>query len=568
MIRKSVAPVWAALGSMLILLVAGEAPSPRAAEGPLVRAALGGRAARDGRVRVIVELNPRSGRHVPEGRLSSLASSAQRTEIRAAAARVISTLRFGVRDVVHRFDTVPYLVLELDADGLAAIENSSGDIVQVMDDSILKPTLADSVPLIQGDQAWAAGHRGSGTTIAVLDTGVDSAHPFLTGKMAEEACYSSTVAGLSQSVCPSGLTSQIGPGSATPCALPECLHGTHVAGIAAGNGVSAGVPFSGVAPDAQLMAVQVFSEITDPISCGGSAPCMGAFTSDIIAGLERVYAVAPALNVVSVNMSLGGNTFAAPCDNQPYKAAIDNLRSIGVATVVASGNSSATSGISTPACISSAISVGSTDKSNHVSWFSNVASFLSLFAPGESITSSIPGGTFRSLSGTSMAAPHVAGTWGLLREAVPGASVGTILNALRQTGLPIAVERQRPGDNGRERGDDSGDDSCHRPGSHRDRGCHRLYAHAGRRHIIGPDVHDRSAGDAGGEPIDGRTRNHRHGHTREWIRRRAGLDRAGGDGRAEYKQRGVDLCRRQHDDPGVERRDADDGRHVRVPPVS
>src|SRR5947207_7324497 len=112
------------------------------------------------------------------------------------------------------------------------------------------------------------------------------------------------------------------------------------------------------------MAVQEFSEITNAINCGGSAPCMGAFTSDIIAGLERVYAMAPDLNVVSVNMSLGGNTFAAPCDNEPYKPIIDNLRSIGVATVVAAGNSSATSGISTPACISTAISVGSTDKSN------------------------------------------------------------------------------------------------------------------------------------------------------------------------------------------------------------
>lgn len=441
MIPKSVAPFWAALASILILLVAGLAPSPHAAGEPVVPQALRDRAAREGRIRVIVELNPQSGRHVPEGRLSGLAAAAQRREIRAAATRVLSTLRSGARDLVHRFDTVPYLVLEIDAAGLAAIENSAADIVQVMDDPILRPVLAESVPLIQGDQVWAAGFRGAGTTIAVVDTGVDAEHPFLAGKVMEEACYSSTVAGLSRSVCPNGLTSQIGPGSAAPCALPDCIHGTHVAGIATGNGANAGVPFSGVAPDAQLMAVQVFSEITNPFSCGGIAPCMGAFTSDIIAGLERVYAMAPALNVVSVNMSLGGTTFTAPCDNQPYKPIIDNLRSIGVATVVAAGNNSATSAISTPACVSSAVSVGSTDKSNHVSWFSNAASFLSLFAPGESITSSIPGGAFQSLSGTSMAAPHVAGTWGLLRQAVPGGSVGTILNALQQTGLPIADTR-------------------------------------------------------------------------------------------------------------------------------
>jgi subtilisin family serine protease len=441
MTRKSIAPIWAALGSTVLLLAGGLVPSPRAASVPIVPKALLDRAARDGRVRVIVRLNLPSGPHVPEGRLSGLATAAQRSEIRAAAGRVISSLRLGARDVVHRFDTVPFVALDLDAAGLAAIERSSGDVIQVMDDPILRLTLADSVPLIQGDQVWAAGYRGAGTTIAVVDSGVDASHPFLANKVVEEACYSSTVANLSQSVCPNGLQSQIGPGAGQPCALDDCFHGTHVAGIAAGNGASAHVAFSGVAPDAQLMAVQVFSEITNATSCGGTAPCLGAFTSNIIAGLERVYARAPVLNVVSVNMSLGGSSFAAPCDSEPYKPIIDNLRSIGIATVVASGNSSSTSGISTPACISTAVSVGSTDKSNHVSWFSNVATFLSLFAPGESITSSVPGGGFEAFSGTSMAAPHVAGVWSLLKQAVPGASVGTILNALRQTGLPITDTR-------------------------------------------------------------------------------------------------------------------------------
>ena len=211
MIRKSVTPVSAAVGSILILLVAGLVPAPRAASGPLIPQALRDRVARDGRIRVIVELNPKSGGHVAEGRMSGLAAASQRGEIRAAATRVISNLRSGTRDLVRRFDTVPYVVLEIDADSLAAIERSS-DVVQVMDDPIIRPTLAESVPLIQGDQVWAAGFTGTGTTIAVIDTGVDPAHPFLTGKISEEACYSSTVPGLSQTVCPNGLTSQIGPG--------------------------------------------------------------------------------------------------------------------------------------------------------------------------------------------------------------------------------------------------------------------------------------------------------------------------------------------------------------------
>jgi subtilisin family serine protease len=190
------------------------------------------------------------------------------------------------------------------------------------------------------------------------------------------------------------------------------------------------------------MAVQVFSAITDAPSCGGAAPCVGAFTSDIIAGLERVYAVALEgdHHVASVNMSPGADLFTELCDDQPYKPIIDNLRAIGVATVIAAGNDGWPIGLAAPACISTAVSVA-TDKQDVVAWFSNTAPFLSLFAPGESITSSVPGGGYQALSGTSMAAPHVAGIWGLLKQAVPEASVSTILSALRATGLPITDDR-------------------------------------------------------------------------------------------------------------------------------
>jgi subtilisin len=419
------------------------AVSPRAAAGvSQIPQELRTRAQRDGHVRVIVELNLPTDRFVPEADLpDATAVVSQRQAINAAADRILSQLPPPGRRITHRYQTVPYVGLDLPAGALAALENSPGDIVRVMEDAIVRPVLADSVPLIEGDQAWDAGYDGSGTMIAVLDTGVDSTHPFLAGKVVEEACFSSNVAGLSSSFCPNGLEQQIGPGSAAPCPLSDCIHGTHVAGIAAGNGTPAGQPFSGVARGAALMAVQVFSRITDPESCGGLAPCAGAFTSDLIAALEYVYAAAAAHNIASVNMSLGGASFTPPCDDEPYKPIIDNLRAVGIAAAVASGNSGSTSQLSTPACVSSAISVGSTSKTDVVSWFSNVAPSLSLFAPGESITSSVPGGVYIALSGTSMAAPHVAGTWAIMKQAVPGASVSTILQSLQQNGLPIADTR-------------------------------------------------------------------------------------------------------------------------------
>jgi subtilisin len=397
---------------------------------------------REGRVRVLVELKLPSGRHVPEGRAASPAAvGAQRQAIAGAGARVLARLQPGGPRILHRYETVPYLALEVGANDLQALDSAQQDVVRVMEDQILRPVLAQSVPLVEADQAWTSGYDGSGTTIAVLDTGVDSLHPFLSGKLVEEACYSSTVAGSSQSVCPNGLDEQLGPGAAAPCALADCLHGTHVAGIAAGSGAAAGRTFSGTAKGASLMAVQVFSKVLSPLSCGGTAPCAGAFTSDIIAGLERVYAVAATRPIAAVNMSLAGGAFAAPCDDQPYKPIIDNLRSIGVATVVASGNNGSTSNLSAPACVSSSISVGSTDKNDVVSWFSNAASFLSLLAPGEPILSSVPGGGYQAFSGTSMAAPHVAGAWAVVRQAAPGVSVSDVLNAFRQTGLPITDNR-------------------------------------------------------------------------------------------------------------------------------
>ena len=431
-----------ALVTVFALFGSAQTPSgpPRT---PNVEQHLRDRAARGQRVRVIVELNLRSGRHVAEGRLlGGAAVAAQRRAISESRSRILARLSQARHRVIHNYQTVPYVAMEARRWCAGPPRERCRGCRGRDGRQDPEPFLTESVPLIQGDQAWAAGYDGGGTVVAIVDSGVDRNHAFLGGRVVEEACYSSTNAGESQSVCPNGLEEQVGAGAAAPCSLPSCMHGTHVAGIVAGNGSSSGQAFSGVAKNAQIMAVQVFSEIIDSDFCGGAPPCMGGYTSDVIAGLERVYTVAVAgRNIVSVNMSLGEGAFTAVCDSEPYKPAIDNLRAIGIASVVASGNSYSATSIGSPACVSSAVSVGSTTKADAVSWFSNVTPFLSLFAPGDAINSSVPGGGFEVASGTSMAAPHVAGVWALIRQAVPTASVTTILNALRSTGLPVTDNR-------------------------------------------------------------------------------------------------------------------------------
>ncbi|MBI3147380.1 MAG: S8 family serine peptidase [Betaproteobacteria bacterium] len=424
------------LGAAVALLLGLGTPIATAGEVP---PALFDKAAHGGTVRVIVELRVAT---VPEAKIASdQAVAAQRNDIAAARAAVLKRLASTGHRLLREYTTIPFVALEVAPDALAALAASS-DVVGVVEDLLLGPALNDSVPLIGADQAWAAGYDGSGFVVAVLDTGIESSHPFLAGKVIEEACFSANAN------CPNGLTTQTGAGAGAPCtyAVYGCRHGTGVAGIAAGAGVS----FSGVARGARLMSVQIFSRGTGSVCIGrGEDPCVYTFTSDTVAGMERVYLLRAVHNFAAANLSIAvlsavGSGWVSPCDGAlPAMTAVtENLRLAGIATIAASGNNGFPDALTWPACISSAVSVGSTTKADVVSSFSNSAAYLSLLAPGESIQTSIPGGGFAwAVGGTSWATPHAAGAWAILKQKKPTATVDEILNALVRTGHPVLDTR-------------------------------------------------------------------------------------------------------------------------------
>ena len=226
----------------------------------------------------------------------------------------------------HKFIYVPYLAMTVDEAALNALLGSTG-VLSVEEDIPLPPTLDLSVPRIGASALHSTGYDGSGVAIAILDTGVDKNHPFLAGSVVSEACYSTNGTNV-ESLCPGGVTDSTAAGSAMPyggnCPAAECDHGTHVAGIAAGGAGVAGSPGPGVAPGASVIAIQVFSRFNN---CDGyGTPCVMAYTSDVMKGLERVYAIKETLNIAAVNMSLGGGWYDSNCDSDPLKAVIDNLR--------------------------------------------------------------------------------------------------------------------------------------------------------------------------------------------------------------------------------------------------
>ena len=398
------------------------------------------KAEREGSIRAIVGLRTE---FVPEGRLNRAEAAAQRRGIENVGQELRAELAGTGFRTLREYDTVPYIALSLSPRAFRAVQNSPR-VTTIQEDVAVPATLEESAPVVQAPTMWTNGYTGAGKAIAILDTGVDADHSFFGDRVVEEACFSTG------SDCPNGTATQTGTGAGEPCtyAAQGCQHGTHVAGIAAGNGNSA---IFGVAPNAKIVSIQVFSQATgtacnnDP---NGEDPCPATFSSDQIAALEHVLDLSERddLTFSAVNMSLGGGNFTSACDTDARKAAIDNLSSISAATVISSGNNSFTNAVGAPACISSAITVGSTTKptvtaGDSIASSSNMSSLVDLLAPGVGINSSIPGGGFDTKSGTSMAAPHVSGAWALLEQKDAGNTVSSIEQLLQMTGTPVTDNR-------------------------------------------------------------------------------------------------------------------------------
>lgn len=337
------------------------------------------------------------------------------------------------------------------------------EVESVKVDKVTLPSLLSSTKVIGADKAHTAGVTGTGQAIAILDTGIDRDHPFLKDQIAAEACFSTfAIKDFAVPLCPGLKQEKIGEGAAdaeTFACYDEwnggnlCSHGSHVAGIAAGK-LTGGAPADGVAPGAKIIAIQVFSKIYDPRACGGSdnIPCVGAYASNIRQALAHVENLTSQHKIAAANLSLGGGTSSTDCDVENGQQTLPeaaSLRAKGVATVVSSGNESTVGAVSWPACVSSVVTVGATDDNDAVAPFSNQGKQLELFAPGVGVTSSVPSddwwkrkgnNTYDSYSGTSMAAPHVAGAFALLRQKKPNASVDELLTLLRNTGKPITYD--------------------------------------------------------------------------------------------------------------------------------
>ena len=309
----------------------------------------------------------------------------------------------------------------------AALERllAQPEIAAVYENSPIQPVLTISLPFINEPAVAALGFTGSGTSVGIIDTGIDYTLP---------AFGSCTAPGT-----PAGcrvVASVDVTGNGVTLNKPPYNHGTNVAGIAAG-----------VAPGTGIAAVNAFTNESSTVAL-------------VIDAINWTIANKSTYNITAINMSLSdGGYYASPCSDSgtnPFFVPVAAARSAGIIPVAASGNNGFTDGISAPACTPGVVSVGAvydaawggpyswgsgcTDPAasapDMIPCFSNSASFLTMLAPGAFITAA---GT--QMAGTSQASPHAAGAAALLRAAFPADTLDQTVNRLQSGGVPVTDPR-------------------------------------------------------------------------------------------------------------------------------
>ncbi len=382
--------------------------------------------------------------------------------IHSMTQQVVSSLHSASYKVNRTYDYFPVIAMNVSGEALDALESSPRVSKIVEDRPVPLPVdteqtksiactdeifpcsseTSSDVDVVGARSAWSEGYTGAGWYVAILDSGVLTNHELFAGKNMVEACFSHIFdnKGNIQGTCPNKQTTMYGPGAATPFSntYEGYDHGTHVAGIAAGNSGSV----LGVAKDADIIAVQIFSPFP---ACASGTPCVMTYDSDQLAAMNYIFSVRGTYPIAAVNMSIGGAPYSdqAACDSDPpnalMKYAIDQLRNAGIATVSVSGNDRSCSSMEAPGCISSAIGVGAVNNDVEAPFNDWHYSMLDLLAPGVCIVSAVPDSptSCEYLSGTSMAAPQVTGAWAILKQKNPSASVSDILYSLEGTGVPV-----------------------------------------------------------------------------------------------------------------------------------
>lgn len=309
------------------------------------------------------------------------------------------------------------------------------EVVRVRTDAARQRTLAQSLPLIQQPAAITKGWTGAGTAVAVIDSGVDWMRDAFKPGTGGCTSVAKTVGGASTpSDCRVAYTHDfpVDDGMRDDAVL----HGTNVAGTVLG-----------VAPDTRILALDVFNGDT-------------AWDSDILDAIDWVIANQATYKTRAINLSLGGMEHWQPCDSSvpDFTDAFARARNAGILPVVAAGNDatpagSFTDGISSPGCVSEAITVGAVYDggpapldwgdcvdpnyaADRITCFSQTGAALDLLAPGSQIVAAAV-----TMSGTSQAAPHVAGAVAALWDAKPSTTPGRVEAALEATGKAITDAR-------------------------------------------------------------------------------------------------------------------------------